>query len=108
MKRLDDAAVERVDEAVAFADGAAFPPPESLYDHIYVMGDQVKGWYSVDERSAGVHKGEDERSLAEAERGPEDAYHQAVEAAAREDVGEKKPADEAQAEDEEAEQAEDS
>ena len=40
------------------------PPPESIYDHVYVLGDQVKGWYSVDERSAGVHKGEDERSLA--------------------------------------------
>jgi pyruvate dehydrogenase E1 component alpha subunit len=107
-KRVDEAAVKRVDDAVAFADGSAFPPPESLYDHIYVMGDQVKGWYSVDERSAGVHKGEDERSIAEAERGPEEAYHQAVEAASREDVGEQKPADEAQAEDEDVEQAEES
>ena len=71
-EKLDEAAVARVDEAVAFADRAAFPPPESLYDHVYVLGDQVKGWYSVDERSAGVHKGEDERSLAEAERGPTD------------------------------------
>ena len=70
-----------------------------------VVGDQVEGWYSVDERSAGVHKGEDERALAEAERGPEGAYHEAKEAAEREDVGEKKPADEAQAEDEEAESA---
>ena len=90
---MDEATVKRVDEAVAFADSSAFPPPESLYDHIYVMGDQVKGWYSVDERSAGVHKGEDERALAEAERGPTDGYHEAVEAAGREDV---KPADEAQ------------
>jgi pyruvate dehydrogenase E1 component subunit alpha len=106
-KQLDEAAVKRVDDAVQFADTAAFPPPESLYDHIYVFGDQVKGWYSVDERSAGVHKGEDERSLAEAERGPEEAYHQAVEAAQKEDVGEKKPADEAQAGREDAEQAED-
>src|SRR3954452_11966009 len=104
--RLDQAAVKRVDDAVAFADGSKFPPPESLYDHIYVIGDQVKGWYSVDERSAGVHKGEDERSLAEAERGPTDHYHEAVEAAGREDVGEKKPADEAQAEDEDAEKGE--
>jgi len=97
-KQLDDAAVKRVDDAVAFADKAKFPPPESLYDHIYVLGDQVKGWYSVDERSAGVHKGEDERSLAEAERGPEDEYHRAVEAAGKEDV---KPADEAQDEEDE-------
>jgi pyruvate dehydrogenase E1 component alpha subunit len=89
-KQLDDAAIKRVDDAVAFADSARFPPPESLYDHVYVMGDQVRGWYSVDERSAGVHKGEDERSLAEAERGPTDHYHEAVEAAksADEDSGE--------------------
>jgi pyruvate dehydrogenase E1 component alpha subunit len=105
VERLDQAAIKRVDEAVAFADSSPFPPPESLYDHIYVMGDQVKGWYSVDERSAGVHRGEDERSLAESERGPEDAYHEAVEAAGREDVGAKKPADEAQAENDEAETA---
>jgi pyruvate dehydrogenase E1 component subunit alpha len=104
-ERLDQEAVKRVDEAVAFADKAPFPPPESLYDHIYVLGDQVRGWYSVDERSAGVHRGEHERQLAEAERGPTEHYHQAVEAAGREDVGEKKPADEAQAEDDEAESA---
>src|SRR5689334_16124045 len=96
-KQLDEEAVKRVDEAVAFADGADFPPPESLYDHIYVLGDQVKGWYSVDERSAGVHRGEDERSLAESERGPTGAYDEAVKQATREDVGQKKPADEAQA-----------
>jgi pyruvate dehydrogenase E1 component alpha subunit len=105
VKRLDGQAVERVDEAVKFADKSAFPPPESLYDHIYVFGDQVQGWYSVDERSAGVHRGEDERSLAEAERGPTDHYHQAVEAAQKEDVGEEKPTDEAQAESDDAEQA---
>jgi len=104
-ERLDQEAVKRVDEAVAFADKAKFPPPESLYDHIYVLGDQVRGWYSVDERSAGVHRGEHERQLAEAERGPTEHYHQAVEAASREDVGEKKPADEAQSEDDEAESA---
>jgi pyruvate dehydrogenase E1 component alpha subunit len=104
-ERLDQEAVKRVDEAVSFADKASFPPPESLYDHIYVLGDQVRGWYSVDERSAGVHRGEHERQLSEAERGPTEHYHQAVEAAGREDVGEKKPADEAQSEDDEAESA---
>jgi pyruvate dehydrogenase E1 component alpha subunit len=64
-EELDRAAVERIDEAVSFADASDFPPPESIYDHVYVLGDQVKGWYSVDERSAGVHRGEDERALAE-------------------------------------------
>ena len=37
------------------------PEPESLYDDIYVLGDQVRGWYSLDERAAGVHRGEHER-----------------------------------------------
>jgi pyruvate dehydrogenase E1 component alpha subunit len=105
-ERLDQEIVGRVDEAVKFADKAAFPPPESLYDDIYVLGDQVKGWYSVDERSAGVHRGELERELAVKERGPEGEYDKAVEEARRVDVGVEKPTDEAQAEDDSAEQAE--
>ena len=105
--KLDEQVVARVDEAVAFADKAAFPAPESLYDDIYVLGDQVGGgWYSVDERSAGVHRGEHEREIAEAERGPEDEYRKAVDQASREEVGSKKPSDEAQAEDDGAEEAE--
>ena len=106
-EEIDRRAIERVDEAVTFADRSPFPEPESLYDDVYVLGEQVKGWYSVDERSAGVHRGEDERQLAQEERGPEGAYHRAVEAAQKEDVGTEKPADEAQAEDEGAEEAED-
>ena len=86
LDELDKAVTERIDEAVHFADGSDFPPPESLYDHIYVLGDQVKGWYSVDERSAGVHKGEDERALADEKRGPEGAYDKAVEQTEEEDV----------------------
>ena len=92
--KLDEAAVARIDEAVQFADDSDFPAPESIYDHVYVLGDQVKGWYSVDERSAGVHKGEDERSLASS---AEQQYEKAVEQADAEDVeGEEKDADEAQ------------
>jgi len=92
--KLDEAAVARIDEAVKFADDSDFPAPESIYDHVYVLGDQVKGWYSVDERSAGVHKGEDERSLASS---AEQQYEKAVEQSQQEDVeGEEKDADEAQ------------
>ena len=86
-EEIDRRVLARVDEAVAFADASPFPPPESLYDDIYVLGDQVKGWYSVDERAAGVHRGEHERDLPDAERGPQEAYHAAVEQAGREDVG---------------------
>jgi hypothetical protein len=95
---MDEAAVARVDEAVAFADRSPFPPPESLYDNVYVLGDQVRGWYSVDERSAGVHKGEDERTLAEKDLGPRADYDRAVEQAEREDLGLDKASDSAQAE----------
>jgi pyruvate dehydrogenase E1 component alpha subunit len=59
--QLDQRAQARVDEAVAFADASPFPEPSSLYDDVYVLGDQVQGWYSIDERSPGVHRGEDER-----------------------------------------------
>ena len=61
VKEIDEEAVSIVDEAVAFADQSPHPEPESLYDDIYVFGDQVRGWYTVDERAAGVHRGERER-----------------------------------------------
>jgi pyruvate dehydrogenase E1 component alpha subunit len=48
LERFDAEAIARVDEAVAFADASPFPPPESLYDDVYVLGDQVRGVWSVD------------------------------------------------------------
>ena len=45
--QIDERASAQVDEAVAFAEASPFPPPESLYDNVYVLGDQVQGWYSV-------------------------------------------------------------
>jgi pyruvate dehydrogenase E1 component alpha subunit len=86
LAQIDRAAVERIDAAVRFADESPFPPPESLYDHIYVLGDQVGGWYSVDERAAGVHRGEDVRTMDADRRGPEEGYHREVERARREDA----------------------
>ena len=43
-----------------FADESPAPALESLYENIYVLGDQIQGWYSVDERTPEVHRGEDE------------------------------------------------
>jgi hypothetical protein len=65
VEALDREAIAQVDEAVAFADRSPHPAPESLYDDIYVLGGQVRGWYSVDARAAGVHRGEDERELSQ-------------------------------------------
>ena len=67
-EKLDEEVVEAIDHAVQFADESDFPQPESLYDHIYVLGDQVKGWYSVDERGEGVHHGEDEEEMGKGAR----------------------------------------
>jgi pyruvate dehydrogenase E1 component alpha subunit len=103
---LDKEIMGRVDQAVSFADSSAFPPPESLYDHIYVLENESDSWYSVDERSAGVHRGEDERKLPASQRGPEVEYDRAVEQAGREDVDNPKPADAAQSELDGAESAE--
>jgi pyruvate dehydrogenase E1 component alpha subunit len=46
-ERVDAEAIERVDAAVAFAEASPFPAAESLYDDVYVLTDQVHGWYSM-------------------------------------------------------------
>jgi pyruvate dehydrogenase E1 component alpha subunit len=61
LEKLDEEAMAKVDEAVEFADKSPFPELASLYDDIYVYGEQVKGWYTVDERSPDTHPGERER-----------------------------------------------
>ena len=85
VEELDDMAVEAVDEAVVFADKSAHPEPESLYDDIYVLGGQLRGWYSVDSRSAGVHPGEQERDLSQ--DGAQREQFEAVVESQSEDVG---------------------
>jgi pyruvate dehydrogenase E1 component alpha subunit len=66
-EQMDREAVERIDAAVAFADASPHPGPNDLYDDIYVLGDQVRGWYSVDERTPTPHRGEDERGMDSAD-----------------------------------------
>jgi pyruvate dehydrogenase E1 component alpha subunit len=65
LEKLDQKAMERVDSAVEFADNSPFPELDSLYDDIYVYGDQVQGWYAVDERAPEPHRGEQERESGE-------------------------------------------
>jgi pyruvate dehydrogenase E1 component alpha subunit len=64
-KELDERIVKTIDEAVEFADQSPFPELDSLYEDIYVYGDQVRGWYSVDERSPEPHRGEKEAEAGE-------------------------------------------
>jgi pyruvate dehydrogenase E1 component alpha subunit len=76
VQAIRDEADKTVTEAVEFADNSPEPPLDSLYDHLYVLGDQVPGWYGVDERSPDSHAAEEERGASErarelAERGAE-------------------------------------
>jgi pyruvate dehydrogenase E1 component alpha subunit len=61
VEKLDKEALGIVDESVRFADDSPFPELDSLYDDIYVLGEQARAWWSVDERSPEPHRGEQER-----------------------------------------------
>ena len=103
-EELDRKAIEVVDEAVKFADESPAPALESLYENVYVLGDQVQGWYSVDERTPEVHRGEDESEVGKSGVAQELAEAGAAYAGAG-DVGKRRreettgPADDAQKED---------
>jgi pyruvate dehydrogenase E1 component alpha subunit len=45
LEQIDARAMERVDAAVAFAEASPFPSPESLYDDVYVLDEEVRGRY---------------------------------------------------------------
>ena len=69
VERMDKEAVSRVDAAVEFADNSPFPDLDSLYDDIYVIGEQVRDpWYSTDTRSPDTHRGEQEREAGDVAR----------------------------------------
>jgi pyruvate dehydrogenase E1 component alpha subunit len=59
VEQLDAEVMQLVEQAVEFADQSEFPPLDSLYDDVYVLGDQLRGWYSVDVRAPGAVKGEE-------------------------------------------------
>jgi pyruvate dehydrogenase E1 component alpha subunit len=65
VEKLDQEAIETVDEAQRFADESPFPDLDSLYDDVYVFSDEVPAWWTVDERSPEVHRGEREREAGD-------------------------------------------
>jgi hypothetical protein len=74
VEKIRQQAEAEVMAAVEFADASPEPPLESLYDHLYIVGEAVPGWYAVDERSPDPHPGEEEREAGQrahelAERG---------------------------------------
>jgi pyruvate dehydrogenase E1 component alpha subunit len=52
-----------VTEAVEFADNSPEPSLDSLYENLYMVGEQVPGWYAVDERTPETHPGEQEHEV---------------------------------------------
>ena len=46
-ERIDADVIARIDAAVAFADSSPEPTPESLWDNVYSLGGEVKGWLST-------------------------------------------------------------
>jgi pyruvate dehydrogenase E1 component alpha subunit len=68
IQEIREEAERTVLEAVEFADNSPEPPLDSLYDHLYSYGDQVPGWYGVDERSPDSHPAEEERKAGERAR----------------------------------------
>jgi hypothetical protein len=75
-EEVDREVVETIDEAVAFADDSPLPDLDSLYDDLYVYGDDgANAWWTVDERSPETHRGE-------AERDSGDVAHELAEAGA--------------------------
>jgi hypothetical protein len=65
VEKLDHEAIEAVDGSVKFADQSPFPDLDSLYDNVYVFTDDVPAWWTVDERTPEVHRGEREREAGE-------------------------------------------
>jgi pyruvate dehydrogenase E1 component alpha subunit len=66
VERLGEDAVKAVDAAVEFAEASPFPDLASLYDDVYVVGEQVRNpWYSTDSRSPETHRGEQERDAGD-------------------------------------------
>jgi 2-oxoglutarate dehydrogenase complex dehydrogenase (E1) component-like enzyme len=60
---IRERAEQTVLDAVEFADNSAEPSLESLYENLYVLGDQTGGWYAVDERTPETHPGELEHEV---------------------------------------------
>jgi pyruvate dehydrogenase E1 component subunit alpha len=88
-ERIDADALQRVDAAVAFAEASPFPGPESLYDDVYVLGEEVRGRYSaqtamdrLSEQQAAGAGGGDQRDGGAAQAANDEIPQQLTEALA--------------------------
>jgi pyruvate dehydrogenase E1 component alpha subunit len=67
LQEVRDKAEETVLAAVEFAEASEEPPLDTLYENLYVLGED-EGWYAVDERSPEPHRGEHESEMPDAAR----------------------------------------
>jgi pyruvate dehydrogenase E1 component alpha subunit len=67
LQEVRDKAEAAVVEAVEFAEASDEPPLDTLYENLYVLGED-EGWYAVDERSPEPHRGEHESEMPDAAR----------------------------------------
>jgi pyruvate dehydrogenase E1 component alpha subunit len=67
VQAVRDKAEETVLAAVEFAEASEEPALDTLYENLYVLGDD-EGWYAVDERSPEPHRGERESTMPDAAR----------------------------------------
>ncbi len=52
-EQIDREAMQRVEEAVEFAEHSPFPEPDTLYDDVYVLDEQAHGQYHWSSQAAG-------------------------------------------------------
>ena len=67
LQEVRDKAEATVLAAVEFAEASEEPPLDTLYENLYVLGED-EGWYAVDERSPEPHRGEHESEMPDAAR----------------------------------------
>jgi pyruvate dehydrogenase E1 component alpha subunit len=67
LQEVRDKAEATVLAAVEFAEASDEPPLDTLYENLYVLGED-EGWYAVDERSPEPHRGEHEGNMPETAR----------------------------------------
>ncbi len=87
VEQLDAEALARADAAVEFAAASPLPPPQSLYEDIYVLEGPGQGWYSVETTdgrtdgtgagSSDVDNGEIPQQLTSALAAAEDGHEEA-------------------------------
>ena len=75
-ERIDAEAISRVDHAVEFAEASPFPAPESLYDDVYVLDPNVRGWYSAPTSEESAGRGREQNAADPSERAANDEIPQ--------------------------------